>query len=251
MILPNLILPTLANQRYDSFSNDSIDTAVHKSHFSNFPYDIEYQYNSRGFRGPEWPSELNNVVWCVGDSFTSGVGSPYNHTWPHLLSDALSVPAINVSLDGGSNMWISRKILDILETTPKCIVVQWSYAHRRESPMGDSDMSRRLYSVESRRLFVRFGDTEPNSTTEYDIQNNVDCINLVEANKGETTIIHTFVPKNVPRNYRAGFKDLINQMNLNVVWFDQIDYARDYHHYDILTSTSLVEKIIASKYINI
>jgi hypothetical protein len=240
MILPNLILPTLVNQQHESISLDSIDMALNKSHFSNYPHDIDYQYNSRGFRGPEWPSELNDVVWCVGDSFTSGIGIPYNHTWPHLLSTALSVPTINISLDGSSNMWISRKILEILETTPKCIVVQWSYAHRRELDSDGSD--------EFRRLFVR---QTPTATTEDDIQNTIDCINLVEANKGETTIIHTFVPKNVPRNYRTQFTNLINQMNINVVWFDQIDYARDYHHYDILTSTSLVEKLVESNYINI
>jgi hypothetical protein len=147
-------------------------------------------------------------------------------------------------MDGASNMWISRKTIELLEIQPKYIIIQWSYIHRRERDIiiggGDYDNC-----DEERTLH------HCNATTEEDIQHNIDCINLVESKKRNTIIIHTFIPKNVPNDYQVLFKDLIEKTNINVVWFDQLDYARDFHHYDIKTSNSLAEKIIASKYINI
>ena len=220
---------------------DSFNKCMDKEHFLNYPYQIEYRHNSRGFRGPEWPSNIDDVCWCIGDSFTSGVGQPYEHTWPYVFSSKSNIHTINISMDGASNMWISRKTIEILEIQPKYIIIQWSYVHRRER-----DIIIGGNNLDERRI-VRNG----NVTTEEDIQNTIDCINLVESKKRNTTIIHTFIPKNVPDNYQVLFKDLIEKTNINVVWFDQLDYARDFHHYDIKTSNSLVEKIIASKYINI
>jgi hypothetical protein len=238
MILPDLKLKFTANKQLKSYGIDSYQHCSNKEHFLNYPYSIEYQFNSRGFRGPEWPSNLDETCWCIGDSFTLGMGSPYNHTWAYILQETIKIKTINVSMVGASNDWMARKTCEILEIKPKYIVVQWSYVHRREFSTGKYDESRRIHNI-------------PDNTTEQDIQNNIDCINLVESNNKNTTIIHTFIPKNVPEGHELSFKELIDKMNINVVWFDQIDYARDYLHYDIKTSTSLAEKIAQSKYINI
>ena len=227
---------------------DSFNKCMDKEHFLNYPYQIEYRHNSRGFRGPEWPSNIDDVCWCIGDSFTSGVGQPYEHTWPYVFSSKSNIHTINISMDGASNMWISRKTIEILEIQPKYIIIQWSYVHRRERDIDIKIDSKNHINCDEERTIWYSSDTN-----EEDIQNTIDCINLVEINKKNTTIIHTFVPNNVPEEYNLMlmFKDLIEKMNINVVWFDQLDYARDYFHYDIKTSTDLVEKIIASKYINI
>jgi hypothetical protein len=239
MILPNLVLPSFANQTSSYSGIDTYDVCIDKKHFLAYPYEVTYQYNTRGFRGSEWPSNLDNIIWCVGDSFTAGLGTPYHHTWHQVLENKLNINTINVSLDGASNNWIARKIIDILEIKPKNLIVQWSYAHRRELKIP------RL-SDEDRRIFYDFGDTYEN-----DIQNNIDCINLIESNKKETTIIHTFVPQNIPKHYESIFRKAIEKLNINVVWFDQLDFARDSVHYDIQTSSILAEKLIQSKYINI
>jgi hypothetical protein len=238
MILPNLKLTLYANRQLKYSGIDSYKRCLNKEHFLNYPYSIDYSYNSRGFRGPEWSSELNDTCWCVGESFTAGIGSPYEHTWPYLLSSKLSIPTLNVSLDGASNMWISRKTLEILEIQPKHVVIQWTFISRREADIDAIDEGRKIWYLNA-------------IDSESDIQNAIDCINVVEKNKKNTTLIHTFVPNNVPSDYQSIFKELIEQMNINVVWFDQLDFARDYYHYDIKTSTDLVEKLIASKYINI
>lgn len=238
MILPNLKLTSYANQHLRYSGRDRLSDCVNKEHFLNYPYAVRYQYNSRGYRGSEWPSDLSNSCWCVGDSFTSGVGAPLEHTWHYILSDKLKINTINVSMDGASNEWITRKVLDILEIQPKNIIIQWSYTHRREdSDSNLPDEKRKIHSI--------------NVTDEEDIEHTIQLIKLVEANKQKTNIIHTFVPECVPVIQKESFKQLLNQLNINVVYFDQIDYARDYHHYDIKTSTSLVENLINSKYINI
>ena len=108
-----------------------------KTHFKNYPHKIEYQYNSRGFRDQEWPNsldELQNSIWCLGDSFTAGVGLPFTHTWPQVLQQITNLRTINVSLDGASNNWIARHARAIIdEIHPKNLIVQWSFSHRREA----------------------------------------------------------------------------------------------------------------------
>lgn len=247
MILPNTKLTTCCRVYAKHTGMDSLNYCFNKEHFLNYPYNILYRYNSRGFRGPEWPSNIDDLCWCVGDSFTSGVGQPYKHTWPYVFSSKSNIPTINISMDGASNTWILRKTIELLEIQPKYIIIQWSYVHRRERDIiiGGSDYD----NCDEQRKLSDLPDN--NVTTEEDIQHAIDCINLVESKKRNTTIIHTFIPNNVPGEHQVLFKDLIEKMNINVVWFEQLDYARDFFHYDIKTSNSLVEKIIESKYINI
>lgn len=230
MILPNLYLKGFINQYTEYSGLDTFDACQNKEHFLKYPYKIEYQYNSRGFRGPEWPSDLTNVCWCVGDSFTAGLGVPYNHTWHQVLSDKLKINTINVSMDGASNSWITRKTIDLLSIKPKNIIIQWSYIHRRES--ADStllDEIRRIYTT--------------NTTDEQDIQHMIDCINIVESVKENTNIIHTFIPGCFPGKV---IDEKIIKMNISIVLFRKIDMARDWHHYDIKTADLLTNNIVNS-----
>ena len=133
MILPNLLLPSRANQCWQESGIDSFERCIDRSHFLQYPHEIEYQYNSRGFRDAEWPKRLENLIWCVGDSFTTGIGSPYSHIWPQVLGQKSSIGTINVSMDGASNNWIARRAVDIInEFTPTNIVILWSYVERCE-----------------------------------------------------------------------------------------------------------------------
>jgi len=138
MVLPDLRLPSRANQHWQFSGIDHPDHCLDKKHFESYPYEVSYDYNSRGFRDSEWPSsldELQNRIWCVGDSFTVGVGSPLSHTWPTILSRITKQPIVNVSLDGASNNWIARicdKIIN--EIKPTKLVAMWSYTERRELP---------------------------------------------------------------------------------------------------------------------
>ena len=151
VILPDVALTTRANQHWEYSGMDSIDTCLDPQHFKQYPHTISYQYNSRGFRDQEWPEsseELKTAIWCVGDSFTLGLGSPVEHTWPGLLQKQTGQRTINVSMDGASNNWIARQVKQIQQTVaPETIVIMWSYLHRRESnDQLKADEDRRLHS---------------------------------------------------------------------------------------------------------
>ena len=136
MILPDLILPSRVNQHWYNNGFDSIDACMDKNYFKSFPYPVEYIFNSRGFRDSEWSkdlTQLQDAVWCIGDSFTEGLGSPTTHVWPYILQQRTDKKTINISMDGASNDWIARRACDILtEINPKKIIIHWSYTHRRE-----------------------------------------------------------------------------------------------------------------------
>jgi hypothetical protein len=138
MILPDFVLPTRANAQWDTSGIDTLELCLDSRHFKKYPYPVQYSYNSRGYRDQEWPQDLEQLrsaIWCVGDSFTVGLGSPLVHTWPQVLQQHTGRRCINVSLDGASNDWISRKACAILDTiAPENLVIHWSYWHRREAP---------------------------------------------------------------------------------------------------------------------
>jgi len=176
MILPELILPSRVNQHWKFSGIDHIDCCPDKQHFLSYPHNITYNYNSRGFRDQEWPDtmqELRNAIWCIGDSFTVGLGSPIEHTWPVRLSKITNRRIINVSMDGASNDWIARITENIVRAIdPTQLVIMWSYTHRREN------VNTRL-SNELRRI--------PSSNcTDYD-----DWINFLDCKKRVDLIINS------------------------------------------------------------
>jgi hypothetical protein len=151
MILPKLILPSRVNQHWEFSGMDSIDRCADKQHFLSYPHNVTYDYNSRGFRDQEWPDtmqELRDAIWCIGDSFTVGLGSPIEHTWPVRLSKITTRRIINVSMDGASNEWIARITENIVQAIdPTQLVIMWSYTHRRENVnTGLSNELQRIHS---------------------------------------------------------------------------------------------------------
>jgi uncharacterized membrane protein len=271
MILPDFILYSRINQHWHYTGIDSYDECSDKKHFKSYPYNIDYVYNSRGYRDQEWPDtleELRESVWCIGDSFTVGLGSPLEHTWPYCVNQQLNKRTINISMDGASNYWIVRKAVDIInKIKPKLIIVQWSYINRAE--LNDSTLS-----DEARRQ--HFLDI---SLNDIELGNNfVKLVQKLESTKQNTGIIHSFIPdfgiaNNIQETWGqiAGpdwpavpatldeFNNLgvgvVDELTNNFKLYDMfnlyyrlfhnikyvpeihpIDLARDGHHYDILTA---------------
>lgn len=172
MILPDLILPKRANQHWQYTGMDHPAKCLNKNHFLSYAHDINYDYNSRGFRDTEWPadlSELKHAVWCIGDSFTAGIGSPVQFTWPQRLSVAINKRTINVSMDGASNEWIARIAQRIIfAVDPVHMIIMWSHTHRREH-------SNTLLDDEQRR--IQFTKT----TVQEDLDNLLACKQQVDS----------------------------------------------------------------------
>ena len=201
---------------------DSLEECLDKTHFSNYSKFIEYNYNSRGFRDTEWPENLSKAVWCIGDSFTVGIGQPFEEIWPRLLQKKIGKRCINISQDGCSNDIICERVKEIKNICdPYIIVIMWSYVSRR------INQGKNVQYKET-----DFGDT---ADTENFLKNwkTVDSLGM--------KIIHTVVPN-------AFFNDkmiyIINKETKNkILYFEQIDYARDYHHFDFRTSDKITDLI--------
>lgn len=291
MILANCKLRSRANQIWDSSGIDSYEFCLDRTRFQNFPFSVEYRYNSRGFRDEEWPGEekLQDAIWCVGDSFTVGIGSPFDHIWPRVLQSATGIRTINVSMDGASNDWISRMAKQICqEVKPKYLVVMWSYLERREfSPVEtanqlwqesydncrsenwpDCPPMERFSSlpisirVELKELhkfpvsddylsvdFVSSLDDDNlriyslNTTDQEDLKNWQECILALEECKELTRVIHSVVPDFCKSRLITQCQQIFDQVHLNVPFVTLKDLARDGHHFGLLTSQWVVDKI--------
>ena len=128
---------------------DSLQECRNLRHFKNYKKSINYQYNSRGFRDKEWPVDLSDVIWCVGDSFTVGIGQPFKETWPQLLQKKTGKRCINLGQDGCSNDSLTLRIKEIVKNhKPKLIVVMWSYFARRRTNNEDKHHDKKDFGRE-------------------------------------------------------------------------------------------------------
>jgi hypothetical protein len=183
VILPQVALPQRCNKHYTSLGIDSFFNCLDSWHYIQYPHRIEYHFNSRGFRDSEWPSDLITATWCLGDSFTLGVGSPVEHTWPQQLNQ----PGVNISMDGASCAWIARQACHILQLQPRNMIILWSFFERREAANTTvSDLDRRM---------------PPQVSTDQDhFDYFLQCYRAVEQLRGSTNIVHAFVPGHYPVN---------------------------------------------------
>ena len=182
-VIDSLTVPELVNKQFAYSGMDSLNSCLDKELFINWPHSIEYKYNSRGFRDQEWPMDLGSAIWCLGDSFTVGLGSCVDHTWPQVLSQHSQRRVINVSMDGASNEWIARAACDAYDLSrPHNMIIMWSYLHRREHPnVALSNIRRRMQSVRS--------------TTPQDLENFNYCRKLVKTHCADSNIIEFVIPK--------------------------------------------------------
>ena len=84
--------------------------------------DIIYQFNSRGFRTPEFTDKENFLV--LGCSFTCGVGLPEEMMWANLLSKSLGLDVWNLGV-GGSGSDTCYRIADhyIPKLRPRYVIM--------------------------------------------------------------------------------------------------------------------------------
>lgn len=279
MILSDLILTSTANQLNATEEWDTLKHCLDVDYYKNYPYPISYRYNSRGFRDKEWPDDqhLKDCIWCVGDSFTLGVGQPYDHIWPQVLEKQQNERTINVSMEGASNNWIARRAEQILnKINPKILIIHWSFIHRREKsflettrvkwrefyasvrdsqwPDCEFDCMHELPTEilkeineihhwtpatdEERKLFA-----DPANSDHDDITNTINCINLVEKYSTGTKIIHSVIPDFAGKTKKL-FVEYIEKLDINYIpEFKKLDLARDSFHYDIKTAEVFAQEI--------
>ena len=213
---------------------DSLQECRNLRHFKNYKKSINYQYNSRGFRDHEWPEDLSDVIWCVGDSFTVGVGQPFSETWPQILQKKTGKRCLNISEDGCSNDTIALRIKEIVERhRPKYIVVMWSFFHRRRKN------GKNIHH--DPQDFGRMADVD-NFIKNYSA---VECLPV--------KMIHSVIPnalglggKSTILNTISNLVERIAGKDLHLNWVEQIDFARDGFHYDINTSEKFTDLVASN-----
>jgi len=188
--------------------------------FLTYNYPISYKFNSRGFRDDEWPTDLSDVIWCVGDSFTTGIGVPYEHTWPFILQHKLGKRCIKLGFDGASNQLIRKVCLQILNNyESKIIIPMWSFFHRRhKDPWHMLQYDENLDPLQDYNLFL-------------DCYREVNKINL-SCKIINLLITHQSLSYELPED--------INLFQTSIV-----DTGRDAYHFDYKTAEIYVEHILS------
>ena len=282
-MLEQLIIPENKNKLLYTTGMDNPASCLNKKHFDRYPWKIDYQYNSRGFRDHEWPDNLNDVIWCIGDSFTTGIGVPLEHTWWKVLHSRTNKRCINISMDGASNDWILRQLLYILQHFPQAkFVVVWSFITRNEiaSEKIIDDRVKTIYNYHKETIWPNCNSykeflqlpkkiqkkisklEEWKSITDVTDQQRRDggkpsdhcvdklfnCIDTVERVKGSSKIVHSFVPGFACEEDRITTIDArMLQWSKEVTWLTEIqifDVGRDGFHFDIKSATRFVERVL-------
>jgi hypothetical protein len=148
-------------------------------------------------------------------------------------------------MDGASNNWISRKIVELVNTiTPKAIVVQWSFINRRERVLSPGEVD----SDEGRRIQYR-----EDFTYEDDLQNTLECIDRAThaCEIAETKLIHSFIPEFIDSENINTFFFNFNKSGKSWVPLLKKDIARDGLHYDVETAKIFVDKLISHGNLNV
>lgn len=234
-MIDDLKISSKVNHSFNETGSDSPNACLNKTYFKNYPYQITYQYNSRGFRDDEWPNDLKNAIWCIGDSYTAGIGSPIENTWHRILRNKTQYNTISISMDGASNDWISRRAVQVLNfIQPKFLVILWSFINRRESiDISLPDEDRRIWAIER-------------ATDDDDLQNFVNNRNKVLSCLGNTSFADAAIPKfSVRRVVKT--KPKFNTADMH--WMGevkQLDVARDSIHFDKI-SAEIFANTISSK----
>ena len=234
-VLTEFILTSTANLFEPTLGIDTLKDCHDANHYRRYPKSVIYSYNTLGYRDEEWPADLTDNVWCVGDSFTVGLGQPYEETWPKLVSKQTGKRTINVSMNGASHDWIARRVRDIIDNySPSIILIQWSYCHRRENKdVTLTDESRRIHFIDPIGVREKFADMQQ--------LDKLNCIGNILNIKSQlsTQIVHSFVPKFARPDDAEFIYNELTKHNINFFPEQpQIDLARDGFHYDIQTASN-------------
>lgn len=271
MILPDLIISEHAGKFYDYTGMDSPDKNLDRAWFKAYPYTVDYHYNERGFRDDPWSSDLDDLkksTWCLGDSFTVGLGQPFEHTWWRQLQSDTGDRCINVSIDGASNDWICRRACQIIKhVNPSRMIIMWSFLHRREHADNSlSDLGRRMLNED--REISMFRDLDnwqqniemlldhsqdvdlvqfliPNATCDYDRRRDWDHVkgpDWPETIPKKLESLPAFIKMELTHKFDLWDKffeieryhDMLDRFRIHQVL--QTDLARDGFHYGIETS---------------
>lgn len=96
--------------------------------------DINYDFNEYGYRGQWTNNDLDDSIWCFGDSQTLGMGLDEQDSWVSKLERITNIKTINLGIAGASNDTIARTLASAVRhgPNPRAICVLLAAPNRRE-----------------------------------------------------------------------------------------------------------------------
>jgi len=229
--------------------------------YFEYPYEVKYKFNSRGFRDEEWPEDdkLRDAIWCLGDSSGMGTAVPYHDSWYKVLEKDIGVRTINIATPGNTydqNTDIALKLMRELE--PNILIISWTWIHRNNQHEGKRrKYGTRNFDAHTLNVFKKiFVSIDMDSPDVQDVKYCLDKIKLLEESKGNTQLIHVFLDSWCLRHeFYTLFIKKVTQLPITYTLFKLRDVGRDqYFHYGIVTHKEIAEgltKIFYEKNINI
>ena len=282
-ILPNLVIITEVHQNSKTSGLDHPDSCRSPRHFDTYPWPVSYCYNSRGFRDNEWPENFSGVIWCLGNSFTVGLGAPFEHIWPQRLGFVTGQRTINVSMNGASNCWMAEQAIQILDLElAETMIIQWTYTHRRQSdvqPFVEEQWQQFYHDIkdpswpccptwhdrfELPKQIITEIEQDPgyqsvpvvchekrrihhNRHAEDDVfadsEDLLEHMRQVELHKKSAVLVHTFIPDCSTDPQLYKTIQAWPSKLLYLPEIQRLDLARDGHHYDIVTADKLAKDL--------
>ena len=199
---------------------------------------ISYAFNSRGFRDTEWPDtieEMRDAIWLVGDSFTMGMGIAFEESYKRKLERATGKKVVDISLDGTNPNWRRRIAIKIIkEVGPQFIILHWGYMWRYK----------RKYRTLAQEVRNTIFQNQEQSCMEGFVKT---FKSMYDEPKGNTTVIHNFLPKFAGQNKSQEW--VVNEIqkftgvdNPYIVWDnEQLDTGRDGWHFGPKTIDKYIE----------
>lgn len=215
---------------YSGLQTDSLGMDSRQHSTNPYVFDqqtpITYQFNEIGFRTHSVKQMKSDAILVLGDSFTLGMGVNISNRYTDILEQQLSHQILNVSLNGASNDWIARTLVNLLKLfCPRAIVIHYTFSHRRERPCTDWHDNERT-------------ECEPFYSSAENFNNWVTNFNLICSTAGNIKMIHSFIP-----NWHDHDIDY-NKLGNNIIPpLPMLDRARDDFHYGPNTHRALAAAI--------
>lgn len=112
-----------------------------------YDVEIEYKYNSWGYRTKNFEDLYDDYIVTFGCSFTEGIGLEYKDIWPIKLGEKLNLDVFNLGMGGTgidfqfyNTMLLHQFLINNNKKLPKLVVYQWPHSTRVSAPFFKDDM---------------------------------------------------------------------------------------------------------------
>jgi hypothetical protein len=258
-LLPHNGLPATSYPASAALEWLSTDTREHYLKTGGHPvygeHDIEYRFNSRGYRCEDFKQTRDVRIVAIGCSHVMGIGLPARALFHELFAERLRfaisrrVIVSNLGLAGASNDYIARTLhLAVPYLNPKIVLVNFTYADRREYisiqgkwiPYCPGYEPRDLVGREIKRHFEALSSPFDD---EVNLFRNYKAIEALLADRF-WLFSATARPGSDPAQFDRTFAKIRSHLDIEryVGQLHRIDPARDWSHFGPMSHEALAER---------